>query len=107
MPPKISSFLIEPFRQPRRPMCGGDIELPSARFSPDASADFSDPPGLVPTGRVALFAGRRPNPSPDCRETRAPKDVGPILFTGAQNMQRMPTVGETLCLAIRSSKPKT
>jgi branched-chain amino acid transport system ATP-binding protein len=33
------------------------IMLPSAHFSPDASADIPDPPGLVPTGRVPRFWG--------------------------------------------------
>jgi hypothetical protein len=31
------------------------IDVASALFTPDASADFSDPPGHVPTGRVVTF----------------------------------------------------
>jgi branched-chain amino acid transport system ATP-binding protein len=31
------------------------INAASAPFTPDASADFSDPPGHVPTGRVIIF----------------------------------------------------
>jgi hypothetical protein len=31
------------------------IDAASAPFTPDASAEFSDPPGHVPTGRVIIF----------------------------------------------------
>jgi hypothetical protein len=31
------------------------IDAASAPFTPDASADFLDPPGHVPTGRVIIF----------------------------------------------------
>jgi hypothetical protein len=64
----------------------------SAGFSPDASADISDPPGHVPTGRVFILRA--------CLTASVP-------FTPARQQEENEPVGEKLWLAIRSSKPKT
>ncbi len=74
-----------------------------AASSPDASADFSDPPGPVPTGRVIIF--KRIEYSPPLLRSSAIARF--VLFTPAPNMRTMAAVGGKLCVVIPFSKRKT
>jgi hypothetical protein len=63
------------------------IDAVSAPFTPDASADFSDPPGHVPTGRVIIFWRF-------FQRVLSPCDRAP-LFTPAPNTRTIAAWGKT------------